>query len=295
MVSGKPKYYPFIELNLSFILMSTSGLFGKIIPLAPALTIFLRCLMAGILLLTYLWIKKSVHFPRKQDHRYFGISSILLTLHWVAYFQSIRMAGVALAMLSLFTYPIVTSILEPVFFKTRHSSFEIVFSVLALAGLAMIIPDFSLGNQYMQGVLLGLFSSVLYAIRNIMNRQRITSYSGTEIMCYQLWLSTIMLMPVLLIYPLEIAGSTWVNLALLALVTTAIAHTLFVKALNHFTASTVSILSCLTPVYGILWAVWLADEHLDQKTIWGGLVILLAIFAQSVRHYQKKPDVVKNI
>lgn len=289
------RHYPFLELNLSFILMSTSGLFGKIIPLAPSLTIFFRCLIAGLLLLAYLYIRNSAFIPRKQHLRYFFISSVLLTLHWVTYFQSIKMAGVALAMLSLFTYPIITSIFEPLFFKSRHSKFEILFSILALAGVALIVPEFSMGNRAMQGVLLALASSVLYAIRNIMNRQYITSYSGTQIMCYQLILSTFFLTPVLLIYPLQIDASTWGNLALLALVTTAIAHTLFVQGLSSFTASTVSILSCLTPVYGILWAVWLTDEKLYENTIWGGLIIVLTTLAQSIRHYQKQSNVFKNI
>ena len=275
--------------------MSTSGLFGKIIPLAPSLTIFLRCLMAGLLLLAYLQLRNGLELPKKGDYRYFVVSSLLLALHWVSYFQSIKLAGVALAMLSLFTYPIVTSILEPFFFKTRHSLFELLFSMLVLAGLAIIVPGFSLGNQSVQGVLFGLTSSVLYAIRNIMNRQHITRYSGTQIMCYQLFLSTLFLSPVLVIYSLEITALTWGNLALLALVTTAIAHTLFVQGLSSFTASTVSILSCLTPVYGIMWAVWLTDEQLDNRTIWGGIIIILTTIAQSVRHYQKQSNVVENI
>ena len=292
---SKTKYYPFVELNLSFILMSTSGLFGKIIPLPPSLTIFFRCLIAGLLLLLYLQFRGHVRLPRKRDHRYFLISSILLTLHWVAYFQSIKMAGVALAMLSLFTYPIATSILEPIFFRTRHSKSELFFSVMVLVGVALIVPEFSFGNRSMQGVLLGLLSSLLYAVRNIMNRQRINTYSGTQIMCYQVLLSTVFLLPALLLYPLEISSETWGKLALLAVVTTAIAHTLFVQGLSSFTASTVSILSCLTPVYGILWAVWLTDEQLDEKTIWGGLVIILTTLTQSVRHYQKRPNVIDNI
>ena len=292
---SKSKYYPFFELNLSFILMSTSGLFGKIIPLPPSLTIFFRCLMAGLVLLLYLQLKGNAHFPLKRDHRHFLISSMLLTLHWVTYFQSIKMAGVALAMLSLFTYPITTSILEPVFFKTRHSRFELFFSILVLIGVALIVPEFSLSNRSMQGVLLGLLSSVVYAVRNIMNRQRITTYGGTKILCYQLLLSTVFLLPVLLIYPLDISSVTWGKLALLAVITTAIGHTMFVQGLSSFTASTVSILSCLTPVYGIMWAVWLTDEHLDEKTIWGGLIIILTTVAQSARHYQKQADVVENI
>ena len=292
---NKSKYYPFIELNLSFILMSTSGLFGKIIPLPPSLTIFFRCLIAATLLFLYLKLQRQVSLPAKRDHRFFLMSSILLTLHWVSYFQAIKMAGVALAMLSLFTYPIFTSILEPLFFRTRHSRFQLVFSVLVLAGLVLIVPEFSLANRSMQGVLLGLFSAVLYAVRNIMNRQHITHYSGTKIMCFQLILSTLFLVPTLFIYPLEISTESWGKIVLLAIVTTAIAHTLFVKALSSFTASTVSILSCLTPVYGILWAVWLTDEQLNEKTVWGGLIIILTTVAQSIRHYHKQKNAVEHI
>lgn len=271
--------------------MSTSGLFGKIIPLAPSLIIFLRCLIAGLLLLGYLWFTGGLSISWKRDKKFFIVSSLLLTIHWVSYFQSIKMSGVALAMLSLFTYPIITSILEPIFFKSKHSTFDIIFSIVGLLGLALIVPEFSLGNKVMQGVILGLGSAVIYSVRNILSRKYTTTYSGSTIMCYQLVISCVFLLPVLLIYPLNVTTATWGNLALLALVTTAIAHTLFVKGLSNFTASTVSILSCLTPVYGILWAVWLTDEQLTDSTVWGGLIIVLATLAQSIRHYQKKPHV----
>ena len=275
--------------------MSTSGLFGKIIPLAPSLTIFFRCLIAGLLLLAYLKWSGGIKISWKRDRNFFLLSGILLAVHWISYFQSIKMSGVALAMLSLFTYPIITSVLEPIFFRSRHSWFNILSSILVLVGLCFIVPEFSLNNRAMQGVLLGLGSSLLYAIRNIMNRKYITRYSGTTIMCYQLLICTVLLIPTLLIYPLEISSQTWGNLVLLALVTTAIAHTLFIQGLKSFTASTVSILSCLTPVYGILWAVWLADEQLNQSTIWGGSIIVLASLAQSLRHYYKKSYVARTV
>ncbi len=289
------KYYPFLELNLSFILMSTSGLFGKIIPLNPSVTIFIRCLIAGLLLLGYLRLRGGLNISWKRDRWFFLISSVLLSIHWVSYFHSIKMAGVALAMLSLFSYPIITSILEPYFFKSKHSWFDILSSVIVLAGLAMIVPEFSFGNRAVQGVLLGLGSSVLYAIRNILNRRYITTYSSTTIMCYQLLISAVLLFPFVWMYPPDISATTWGNLVLLSLVTTAIAHTLFVQGLVTFTTSTVSILSCLTPVYGILWAVWLTDEQINEHTIWGGLIILLATFAQSIRHYKKHRHVAGNI
>jgi len=281
------KYYPFIELNLSFILMSTSGLFGKIIPLTPATIIFYRCLIAGLILLGLLLVRGKLKLNWQNHRGFFLTSSLLVTLHWVSYFQAIKLAGVALAMLALFTYPVITSLLEPVFFKTRHSKLELFSSVVVLVGLWIILPEFSLGNQSIQGVLLGLGSAVLYAVRNIMNRRQINNYGGTQIMCYQLLLSAGFLLPLMIIKTEPVAASNWPNLILLAVITTAIAHTLFVKGLSHFTTSTVSILSCLTPVYGILWAVWLADEKLTGAIIIGGLVIISTTILQSVQHYRK--------
>ena len=271
--------------------MSTSGLFGKIITLPSPLTIFLRCLIAGILLVVYLKLRGGLEISWQRDRKFFLVSSVLLAIHWVCYFQAVKMSGVALAMLALFTYPILTSILEPVFFRSKHSWFDIISSLLVLAGLGLIVPEFSLSNTAMQGVLLGLVSSGLYAVRNILNRKQIVTYSGTTIMCYQLLFCTLLLAPTLFIYPLDISPVNWRNLVLLALITTAIAHTLFVKGLANFTASTVSILSCLTPIYGILFAVWLTDEQLTQSTIVGGMIIVVASLAQSYRHYQKKPHV----
>ncbi len=287
------KYYPIIELNLSFILMSTSGLFGKIIPLEPVTIIFYRCLLAGIALVGFLYIRKQLKLYWNRDMRFFITSSILLTLHWVTYFQAIKMAGVALAMLALFTYPVITSLLEPLFFKTRHSRIELLSSLVVLVGLAVIVPEFSLNNKSMQGVLLGLISAILYTIRNIMNRGKIKSYSGTQIMCYQLLLSTLFLLPFIMVETEPIARSNWPNLILLALITTAIAHTLFVKALSHFTASTVAIFSCLTPVYGILWAVLLANELLTKNIIIGGIVIIATTIFQSINHY--RPKTIKDV
>ena len=270
--------------------MSTSGLFGKIIPLNPAVTIFLRCLIAGLLLLGFLRIVGGLKISWKRDRKFFLVSSVLLSIHWISYFHSVQMAGVALGMLSLFTYPVFTSILEPIVFKGRHSWFELTTSIVVLLGLALIVPEFSIGNRVLQGVLLGLVSSMVYALRNIWNRRYITEYSGSTIMCYQLLISAVLLFPALWIYPSEISTNTWNNLMLLSVVTTAIAHSLFVRGLSSFTASTVSILSCLTPVYGIFWAVWLTDEPLYERTIWGGLIIILTTLAQSIRHFYKTAD-----
>lgn len=266
--------------------MSTSGVLGKVIPLSPSFIIFIRCLLAGSLLLLYIYGRGHRVFPWKDKGFFIG-SGLLLAIHWTTYFQSIKMGGVAVGMLSLFTYPVITSLIEPYFFKTRHSYFDIASSLLILIGLALIVPEFSLNNRVAQGMLLGILSAVVYSLRNLWNKKYITRHSGSTIMCYQLLVAALVLAPVLGIYSWEINGETWGYLIVLVVVTTAIAHTMFVQGLQHFSTSSVSIMSSLIPVYGVAWAILFTDESLTKGILWGGSIIIFATIAQNVKYFQR--------
>ena len=266
--------------------MSTSGVLGKVIPLSPGLIIFWRCLLAFVLL--YLYIRWRQKYKIQTKHWLFFVGSgVLLAIHWTTYFQSIKLGGVAVGMLSLFTYPIITSLLEPLILRSPYSWFDITSSVLILAGLYLMVPEFSLGNLVVQGILWGIFSALIYSLRNLWNKKMIKVYSGSIIMCYQLLISALVLSPVLWLYPAKISASTWGLILVLTIITTAIAHTLFVKGLKYFSTSSVSIMSCLIPVYGVAWALIFTDEILTQEIIVGGGIIIVAIIAQNIKYLKK--------
>ncbi len=251
----------------------------------PALIIFLRCLIAGVLLYLYLrW--RSQHRIDGSDKGFFIGSGVLLAIHWTTYFMSIKLGGVAVGMLSLFTYPVITALVEPFIFKTKHSWSDIGSSLLILVGLALIVPEFSLDNKVAQGVALGVISAVIYSFRNLWNKKYIVKYSGSSIMCYQLLVSAVVLAPALWIYQVDMNPQTWGYMMILVIVTTAIAHTLFVKGLKFFTTSSVSIMSSLTPLYGVAWAIWFTDETLNKGIIAGGTIIIVAIIAQNIKHFK---------
>ncbi len=286
LVRKQLQLYPFLELNISFILMSTSGVLGKVIPLPPSVIIFWRCMLAFALL--FFFIKLRVREGIRSNHRGFFIGSgILLAVHWTTYFHSIKLGGVAVGMLSLFTYPIITSLLEPLLFKIRFSWFDIASSLLILWGLSLMVPEFSLENEVVQGILWGIFSALIYSLRNLWNKKYIKEYSGSTIMCYQLLISAVVLAPALWIFPVQISTISWIYLFILTVVTTAIAHTLFVQGLKHFSTSSVSIMSSLIPLYGVAWAVLFTDEVLNKGIILGGAIIIMAIIAQNVKYFRR--------
>jgi len=75
----------------------------------------------------------------------------------------------------------------------------------------------------------------------------------------------------------------WGWILLLALFTTALGHTLFVKSFQALSPTTSSILSCIVPVYGIIWAFFLLGEIPSTKTIIGGAIILSVVLLKTMR------------
>jgi drug/metabolite transporter (DMT)-like permease len=103
------------------------------------------------------------------------------------------------------------------------------------------------------------------------------------LMFYQTLLISVLLIPAL--FFVDVAGfqSQFPYLILLALVTTAIGHTMMVKSLNHFSAATASIISSIQPIFGIIIAFIVVNEIPTFNTYIGGSLILLTVVIESVR------------
>ena len=208
-------------------------------------------------------------------------------LHWLTYFWALKLSNVAIGMLSLFTYPVLTAILEPIMTRTSFKWVDIFLAALAFVGVYFLIPEFSLANDTTLGILLGLFSSLLYSLRNILLKQSVSITSGTVLMFYQLIIVTVALLPVLFWYPLDntakVFQDEWEAILLLALYTTALGHTLLVRSFRHFKITTVSIITCLTPVLGIFQAMIFLNEKPTHQVLIGGSIIMISVVIESIR------------
>jgi drug/metabolite transporter (DMT)-like permease len=283
--SERPTLMNFSQLGLAIIIMSSSGTLGRFITLPPPVVIGLRCAIGALALLIFIYFTRESLKVRKKSQRIVLISTILLGLHWVTYFYALQLSSVAIGMLALFTYPLFTALLEPVLldkpFELRHFP----LTVFALIGLYFLVPEFSINNNYTLGILIGLVSSITYSIRNILMKKNISSTSSSVMMFYQLTGIAIILVPTLLWFDLDfthdIIVSNWQPLLILGLLTTAVSHTLFVGSFKHFSVTTVSILSNLTPLFGIGLGIWVLDEIPEGNIYIGGTIVLSLTFIES--------------
>ncbi len=280
--------YNLLELNVAIILISTSGALGRYIDMSPPLTIAFRALLAGFFIFLFCKIKGSSFKIKKKDRATVIWSGLFMGLHWVTYFYSLRLSNVAIGMISLFTHPIITSLLEPLILKTKFQKMHVVLGALVLTGIYFLVPDFDFQNDYTKAIALGILSAVFYSLRNIIIKPKMSDYNGSIMMMYQLVVIAIFLSPSYLLFDTSgIIEQLPANL-ILALLTTTIGHTMFLYSFRHFSATSVGIMSSSQPIYGIIIGIIFLSEYPDLSSMIGGLFILTSVVLESIRTYKKK-------
>jgi len=276
-----------LEVNIAVVFISTSGVLGRSILLPPEITIWWRCLFAAFFIGLYCWYKKyDFRIKSRNDAYSLALSGLLFGGHWVTYFYALHLSNVAIGMLSLFTYPVITALLEPLFFKIKFNKSQLILSGLVLLGIYFLTPELNFENNDTKGVIMGVISAVLYALRNILTKRNLSHYKASKVMFYQMMIITVLLWPVIVNVDLP-NQNQWTNIIILALLTTAIGHTLFVNSFKHFNISTVSIISSMSPIYGILFGMLFLQEIPALTTVFGGALILTTVVIESFRSNKK--------
>lgn len=278
-----------LQLNLAVLLISTSGVLGRFITLHPVTTIFYRCLIAVIVFYFYCrWKKIDLKIENKRDLSKMLLGGVLMGIHWVTYFFSLQYSSVAIALLSLFTYPVITAFLEPLLFKNRFNKVHIALGFLVLAGIYFLSPQFNLENDYFIAVVLGIISAIFYALRNLLMKREVERYNGSALMFYQILVVSILFLPSVFFSEFNMILAQWKPLLILAVLTTCIGHTLFLKSFKNFSITAASIMSSIQPVYGILLGIFFLSEIPSLKTVIGGTLIISAVIIESLISFRRK-------
>lgn len=285
MKAKKTSLTHLLQINLAMVFVSTSGALGRFIDLPVPLTIEGRSLLAGLVLFAYCRYRGFSFLLNKESILPVVTSGLFLGLHWITYFYALKLSNVAIGMLSLFTYPILTSFLEPLLLKTKFENIHLLLGGLVLAGIYFLVPSFNLDDSNTIAVGIGLLSALFYALRNILLKKQVKQHNGSTLMCVQLGVITLVLSPVFFYYDLTPLKAQWHGLFTLAILTTAIGHTLFLNSFKHFTITTASILSSIQPVFGIIIAAIFLNEIPEPMTLVGGMLIIGSVVIESARSY----------
>lgn len=266
-----------ISLHLTVILLGGTALFSRLVPLSAIDITLIRSVFACVALFAFLFLAKDkVKLHCRRDYAIAVGLGILMALHWVTYFAAMQYAGVSVGMIALFTFPVITVLIEPLFEKTGLVWQDIVSALAVVAGVYLIVPESTLENEITLGVLIGIASAVLYAFRNIIHRKHFKQYSGAKAMAWQTLVISIVMLPTIGSSIAQASTHDWLMLLLLGTVFTALPHALIAASLRHLRAKTFSLIACMQPLYGVALAIVVLDESPTLSTLIGGILITSA-------------------
>jgi len=287
----KSAYY---KMHLAIFLWGFTGLFGKLITLNEGMLVWYRLLISSIAIAIILAWRKS--FPKISFREVLIISAIgiLVMLHWVTFYGSIKLASISVAMICLSSIALFVSFIEPLVNRQRFDKMEILFSAFAVLGIFFIYKSDISASA---GIIVGVISAFLSATFSVLNKKIAHQYEPLTISLIELTSGLVFLTLLLPVYfqiqpthHYQPTSADWLWLIILSLVCTVFTWVLSLQALQKVSAFTVALALNLEPVYGIILAILFAGEAkiLNAGFYLGGLLIMLTVIAHAYYKYHKR-------
>ena len=272
------------EIHLAVFLFGFPGLFGKWLALPPEVIVFGRVLFACLALGAVMAAgRRAFRISPRRDLVLLAVCGVVLAAHWTMFFRSVQVSSVAVGLLAYSSFPVFTAFLEPLLARERWDPASLIYALLCVLGIALIVPGFDVSDAVVRGVLWGLGAGLSFSLLSVLDRSLAARHPSLTVAFYQDLVAAVVLAPAVLRAGLPRSGRDWALIAVLGVVCTAAAHTLFIEGMKGVGARTASVLSSLEPVYGIILALVLLKESPSLRTVSGGAIVLAAALAATVR------------
>jgi drug/metabolite transporter (DMT)-like permease len=198
------------------------------------------------------------------------------------YFYAIRLTGVAIASIFLFSQPVWIAILAPRLLGSRTERIVYLAIGLALAGLAVIVAPALAGSVHVSalGLLAGLLSGIAYAGFALLVKNLSTRMDSVAMVFSECAMDCVFLLPLALWQSLSIGYAITHRDLLVALVLglvcTALAYSMWMEGIRWVPMQHSAVLGFLTPVAAPLFAWALIGQAVSVWTAVGGALVLVA-------------------
>lgn len=196
------------------------------------------------------------------------------------FFSAVQSTTVANALLTHNLMPLVmVFFFGPFFLKEKINKITYLAVLLGIGGLILILWPQLIQSKVETGVILGVSSSLFYALHTVFERKLGVLKVDSEVaVIYKNVIPALAMMPFALFYfsnnPIMF-DDIW-KIGLFGLLSLGLGFILFFMALSRIPASHASILTYLEPIGAILLAAIFLREGLAINTILGGILIILA-------------------
>jgi drug/metabolite transporter (DMT)-like permease len=263
-------------LHASVALFGFAGLFGKWIPWDPVAIVLGRTAVAAVVLTFVVRYRRGrLGWPAARVLP----NGLILAIHWIAFFAAIQEATVAIGLLGYASFPMFVPLLERAMLGVPVRRRELATVALVVAGLALLVPEWSFASHTVRGLAWGVLSGFTFALLTVRTRKLSPATRSSEMALWQNAVAALCVAPFVFAQGGP-GGAVTIHALLLVVMLgvfcTALAHSLYIASLARLPATTAAVVAALEPVYGIALAWWLLHEVPDARTLTGALLLVVA-------------------
>ncbi|MBQ0040906.1 MAG: DMT family transporter [Clostridiales bacterium] len=274
-----------IAVNVATLLLGTTGLFGRWISISSIGITFGRVVLSSIALFAFCKYKgQDISIKSKKDGGLFLVSGVLLAIHWITFFQSVKLSSVAICTITFATFPLFLTFLEPIVFKTKLTLRNVMFAALVVVGISITAWGTDVGSGNFMGFVMGFASAISYAFLQLFNKRfTIQGYNGMVISMYEQAMVAVVLLPVIIASGFHPTTTDILLLIALGLFCTAIAHTTLISSMKAIPAQLVGICNSMETVYSIALAFVLLGEVPTINEIIGAIIVTIVVVSAQLQ------------
>ena len=283
----------YLHLHVIVFIWGFTAVLGKLISLEALDLVWYRMLFASVIMtFVVLFNKEKIRVPFNVLIG-FIVSGIIIALHWLTFYQAIKVSNVSITLACLSTGAFFASILEPIFYKRKIIWYEVLFGLIVIFGLGII---FKVETQYTTGIYLAVTSAFLSALFSLINAKYPKEYSPNVISAYQLS-SGLLFSSIYLFFAdsftpafFALSSNDLLWLFLLSSICTAYAFSASVKVMKFLSPFTVMLTINLEPIYGIILVLLIFPENEKMSPMFyiGAIIILATVIANGIMKSRKK-------
>ena len=283
----------YLHLHVIVFIWGFTAVLGKLISLEALDLVWYRMLFASVIMtFVVLFNKEKIRVPFNVLIG-FIVSGIIIALHWLTFYQAIKVSNVSITLACLSTGAFFASILEPIFYKRKIIWYEVLFGLIVIFGLGII---FKVETQYTTGIYLAVTSAFLSALFSVINGKYAKEYSPNVISVYELS-SVFLFLSIYLFFAdsftpafFALSSNDLLWLFLLSSICTAYAFSASVKVMKFLSPFTVMLTINLEPIYGIILVLLIFPENEKMSPMFyiGAIIILATVIANGIMKSRKK-------
>ncbi|MFN4053071.1 MAG: DMT family transporter [Acinetobacter junii] len=290
--------------SLMIVLCMVWGLQQVILKMAasdisPLMQIALRSGLAALLLLPLVLLDQKSQLMNPKNVKAGALVAVLFSLEFFLLAQALQLTSASHAVVLLYTAPIFVALgLHWKLPSERLTLLQWTGIGIAFIGIVVtfIRPQQIGVNTFQQQMLWGdlyaLAAAIAWAATTVTVRlSSLAQAAVTQTLFYQLAGSFILLLGLAFFLGQAVVQWTPLVMGSLAFHTLIVSFASFLAwfwLLRNYLASRLGVFSFLTPLFGIIFGVWLLDENIEANFIFGTTLVLLGILVVSLQGWLRK-------